>query len=246
MQLKVLGSSSQGNAYILDNNKEALLIECGVHFTAIQKAVNFDITRIKGTLLTHEHKDHAKEIKKALAAQIPCYTSKGTAKALNIEGHRLVKTFLKQETIQIGNFLVRSFAVQHDAAQPLGFLIHHPETGWILFATDTCYLKYKFAGLSNLLIECNYSLETLEKNLEKGIISKAQRDRTIRSHMELNTCIELLRATDLTNVCNVVLIHLSPSNSNSDFFQQEIQKRVKISPTIATKGLIMEFNKTPF
>ena len=52
MELKILGSSSKGNCYILDNGKEALVIECGISFNEVQKAVNFDISRIKGNMAT--------------------------------------------------------------------------------------------------------------------------------------------------------------------------------------------------
>ena len=37
MELKVLGSSSAGNCYILDNGKEALILEAGIAFSESQK-----------------------------------------------------------------------------------------------------------------------------------------------------------------------------------------------------------------
>ena len=90
MQLKILGSSSAGNCYIFDNGDECLLLECGVNYRDIQVAVDFDMNKISGCLVSHEHGDHIKSISKVLGARIPCYMSKGTARALNIESNALV------------------------------------------------------------------------------------------------------------------------------------------------------------
>ncbi|MGN0033438.1 MAG: MBL fold metallo-hydrolase, partial [Candidatus Limimorpha sp.] len=91
MELKILGSSSKGNCYLLDNGKEALMIECGVAFKEVQKAVGFDIKRIKACIISHEHGDHSKHVRKCLDAMIPCYMSQGTCNALGLEAQPMVK-----------------------------------------------------------------------------------------------------------------------------------------------------------
>ena len=63
MELKVLGSSSSGNCYILDNGSEALIIEAGIRFMEVKKALDFNISKVVGCLITHWHNDHAKYIK---------------------------------------------------------------------------------------------------------------------------------------------------------------------------------------
>lgn len=55
MKLKVIGSSSKGNAYILETETGILILDAGVPFREIQKALDFDLERIKGCLITHEH-----------------------------------------------------------------------------------------------------------------------------------------------------------------------------------------------
>lgn len=54
-KLKCFGSSSSGNGYILENENEALLIECGCRFMDCKKAMNFQISKIVGCLISHEH-----------------------------------------------------------------------------------------------------------------------------------------------------------------------------------------------
>lgn len=246
MELKILGSSSSGNCYILDNGKEALLIECGMTYKSIQKSVDFDISRIIGCVISHEHSDHAKHVHRVLDARIPCYMSNGTAKALKVENNPLVNRTDELKTYKLGGFTIQGFSVQHDAAEPFGYLFHHVEMGTVLFATDTYYLKYRFDGLSNILLECNYRLDILEENVEAGKISKLQRNRTIKSHLSYETCTEILLANDLSNVNNIVLIHLSPTNSNASEFLQGVKKLTGKSVHIADKGMTIEFNKTPF
>ena len=43
MELKILGSSSSGNGYILEGETSALIIEAGVPLDKAKKALNFDI-----------------------------------------------------------------------------------------------------------------------------------------------------------------------------------------------------------
>lgn len=246
MKLKILGSSSAGNGYVFDNGKEALLVECGMPYKSIQKAVNFDISRFVGAIISHEHGDHAKHVHKVLDTRIPCYMSAGTATALRLDDNVLVRQTEEFKAYRLGGFTIQGFSVQHDAAEPFGYLIHHEEMGTVLFATDTYYLKYKFAGLSNILIECNYRLDILEANVEAGRIAKPQRDRTIKSHLSYETCKETLLANDLSKVNNVVLIHLSLGNSNASEFLQGIKEITGKNVYIADRGMEIDINKTPF
>lgn len=247
MELKILGSNSAGNCYVFDNGKEALVVECGMPFKEVKKTVNFDISRIVGCLISHEHGDHAKEVQKFIDARIPVYMSNGTAKSLDLDvKNRLLSTMVDSGIYHIGNFTVQAFNVQHDCAEPFGFLIHHPETGMVLFATDTYYLAYTFRGLNNILIECNYRLDILEANIATGRVPAITRDRTIKSHMSYETCQETLLANDLSGVNNIVLIHLSNGNSNAVDFQKGIHEATGKTVHIADKGMVLNFNKTPF
>ncbi|MBW2961296.1 MBL fold metallo-hydrolase [Mesonia aestuariivivens] len=242
MNLKVIGTGSKGNAYLLENEEEAILIECGVNIKAIKQAIKFNIKKIVGCLVTHEHGDHAKSIKEVMAAGIQVYATEGTLKACGVFGHHRVCT-LVQTTFIIGNFAVKGFDVEHDAAEPVGFLINHKETGNILFLTDTVYSPYTFRGLNNIIIEANYDGEIAKRKLSD---MEFLRNRIIQSHMSIDTCIDFLNANDITAVNNIVLIHLSDSNSHEKAFQYRVAKATGKNVTVAYNGLEMEFNKTPF
>lgn len=246
MELTVLGSSSKGNCYILQNDNEALVIEAGVSLKEVKKAVDFNVSKIVGVLVSHEHGDHVGYVNHYLAARLQVYLSAGTNRAINWKGSffpLLLESGCKQ---QIGNFTVLPFDVKHDASEPLGFLISHPEIGTMLFATDTYYLHYCFAGLTNILIECNYREDILKRNIESGKIPPSHYNRLLESHMSFKTCKEALLANDLRKVNNIVLIHLSDGNSNSEEFKKDIHEATGKTVHIADKGLKINFNKQPF
>lgn len=247
MKLKVLGSSSKGNCYILENDSEALILEAGVKFSEVKHALNYNIKKVVGCLITHEHKDHAGKINEVLHATIPVYASAGTIQNTKIEGYRLPLICEAGNLLTLGGFQIIPFATMHDCAEPLGFYINHEETGNVLFATDTYYLPCKFAGLNNILIEANYRLDILEANIAAGRIRLAVRNRTLKSHFSYDNCVQALQANDLTRVNNIVLIHLSDGNSNAEEFRSGVKKATGGKTVhIAEAGLVINFNKTPF
>lgn len=248
MELTVLNSSSKGNCYILQNETEALVIECGVSLLEVKKAVDFNISKIAGAIITHEHLDHAKYVNDFLNARINVWMSEGTEKALRSRLTSMYLPLLLEDggKVQIGGFTVLPFDVKHDCKEPLGFLIKHDEIGVLLFATDTYYLPYTFEGLTNIMIEANYRADILESNINAGKIPPALRDRTLQSHMSFDTCLEALQANDLSLVNNIILIHLSDGNSNADEFQRDIHRATGKRVHIADRGLKIQLNKTPF
>ena len=229
MVLKVLGSSSHGNSYILENDREALLLEAGVRFASVKQALDYNITKVVGCLITHEHKDHAGYINEVLKATVPVYASAGTIENTPIEGPRRANVCKAGTLFTLG-----------------GFFINHEETGNILFATDTYYLPCKFAGLNNVLIECNYRLDLLDANIAAGRIPAVVRNRTLKSHLSYDHCVQALQANDIKGVNNIVLIHLSDGNSNAEQFRAGVRAATGKTVHIAEAGLIINFDKPPF
>lgn len=248
MKLKVLGSSSHGNCYLLiDETGKALAIEAGVRFSDVQKALNFEVSKLLGCLISHEHGDHAKYTHQMMQSSIDVYCSMGTATHFGgtSRPHRL-HPVEPNVIFNIGDFKIYPFDVIHDAAQPLGFLINHPESGNILFITDTFYSEFTFKNLNNIILEVNYDGGILEENIASGRLNPSIRKRIITSHMSLKTAKELLSANDLSQVNNIVLIHLSDGNSHAINFQKEIQSHTGKLVTVADTGTEINLSKTPF
>lgn len=245
MKLTVIGSSSKGNAYLLENDQEALLIECGVRFFEIKKALNFKISKLAGCIISHEHGDHCKGVVEAMNAGVSVYSSFKTHEAMKTDTHHRAK-FLHRHIMQkIGGFEVIGYDVKHDAADPFCYLIRHADCGVVLFLTDTYYCEYNFKGLNHVIIEANYSEDIIDARMS-GTDKAFLRDRVIQSHMSLDTCKKTLQAYDLSQVRNVVLIHLSDGNSNEDRVKREIQEATGKLVHVADAGLTIDFNLQPY
>lgn len=246
MKLKVIGSGSKGNAYILENKEEALLIECGVKIDKIKQALNFNISKVYGCIVTHEHADHSLSINELMKLGINVYASEDTFRkvAYNIKSTRQ-KVIKVNTTYQIGNFQILPFDAQHDVPT-FGFIIYHPECGRVLFLTDSFYCKYTFPGLNNIIVEANYSKKIIDSKFGIGSDKEFLRNRILKSHFSLENCKELLKANDISSVNNIVLIHLSDTNSDEELFKREVTELTNKNVYVASNGMEIKFDKTPF
>lgn len=241
MVLKVLGSSSQGNCYILENKNEALIIEAGVRFIEVKKALGFDIRKVSGCLITHQHNDHAKYIKAMVESGFPTLALEEVWTAKGVTGSRAY-CIERGKGYRFGRFKVLPFDACHDVPC-VGYLIDHPETGRVMFLTDSCMCEYVFPGLNQVMIECNYSDAKLVEAINAGRTLPSQRERLMTSHMELNTCKGFLCANDLTNVANIILLHLSDNNSDEKHFVSEIERQTGKVVYAAHTGLEIELDR---
>lgn len=224
MDIKILASSSAGNAYRISDGRTSLLLDAGIPIKAIQVGCEFKVTRMDGCFVSHSHKDHSKAAKDLARLGVDIYTSQGTIEACGLSGHRIHAIKALQE-LTIGTFKVLPFDVQHDAPEPLGFLFTSVETGEkLLYFTDTYYIKYKFQGLTHIMAECNYDAETLQRSVDAGYIPIELVPRLVKSHMSLEHFLDLLKANDLSKVRQIYLLHLSNNNSDEKRFKEEVQK----------------------
>ena len=231
MKLKTIASGSTGNCYLLETKDGNLLLEAGIPIKKIKRELFFNFGVIDGCLITHEHGDHAKSIKDIAKLGIDVYASNGTLQALNCSGHRFIPVTPKN-LYSMGSFEVMPFTVQHDAAEPIGFLIRNGNNK-MLFATDTYYLRYQFLGLTHIAIECNYVESVLMDLVESGAINIEHVKRVMKSHLSLENLIDFLKANDLSKVQEIYLLHLSDSNSDINLIKQEIKKVYKGNLIIA-------------
>lgn len=220
LDIQTLATGSSGNAYRISDGSSALLIEAGLPIKKLQAATGFSLSSLAGVLITHEHGDHARAAKDLISAGIPTYMSKGTAAAIEAEGYRLL-TPLKAQ--QIGSFHVMPFPVQHDALEPVGFLIISNRTeAKLLYITDTASVDYRFTGVTHLMIECNFIAEILDEQKGEGI--EFQRRRLYRNHMELRTAVRFAKTLDKKTLQEIHLLHLSERNADEELMKKEMQK----------------------
>lgn len=229
MDIKSIASGSSGNCYRVSDRKTTILIEAGIPVDRIRAGCGYHLSGISGCLVSHEHGDHASHAQELTRFGIPVFTSHGTIEAL--EGRKeelhgpMVHPVERMKTFQIGSFLVMPFDVEHDAKEPLGFLILSGFTGEkLLFLTDTFYIKYRFTGLTQIMAECNYTMDQLLKNVADGITPAYRIQRLAKSHMSLEALEGMLKANDLSRLKKIYLMHLSNDNSDEETMKTRIQK----------------------
>ena len=223
--IDVLASSSSGNCYRVTDGSTPLLLECGVGLSVIQRAARaslFEVLRHEGCLISHEHQDHCKSVETLMHFGVDCYMSQGTAGALGVTGHR-VRVVQAKKQFHVGSWTVLPFNTEHDAAEPLGFLLVSGGEK-LLYLTDSYYCRYNFVGLSHIMVECNYARDILDRNVESGAVPAVMAQRLRRSHFSLGHVKGFLRANNLSAVREIHLIHLSDGNSDAARFKREIQE----------------------
>ena len=220
MKIEVLASSSRGNCYRIDDGSTPLLLECGISFKEIQRKLNFQVSSLTGCLISHEHGDHSKAVKDMVRHGVNCYMSGGTSKVLSLKSHR-VKVVTPKRQFKLGTWTILPFETQHDAAEPVGYLLANGQEK-LLFATDTYYVRYKFNGLTHIMVECNYSPDILQENVDCGAVPLVLKNRLLESHFSLPNVKEFLKANDMSKVKEIYLLHLSDGNSDASRFKREI------------------------
>jgi len=234
MKFEQLYSGSKHNLYtVTANNGKRLMIECGVSWDKLQKSVGFDLD-FEAALLTHEHKDHSKAVVDVMAAGIDVYSSAGTFEALGVSGRR-ANAVVNEMLIDLDSFQILAFDVQHDAKEPLGYIIYEKATKeYLLFATDTSHIVHRFPyPFSIIALECSYNKDILQQRVDTGDINEALAKRLLTSHTEKQTAITYLKdSCNLSKCREIHLLHMSKQNLNPAStvieFENEFNRKVVV------------------
>ena len=236
MRLQVVGSSSEGNCYILtDSAGKSLIVEAGCPLSQVKKALRFDISGIDACIVSHEHGDHSKFVGDFLRCGIRVLALPEVFKEWGINNTSFCKAIEPGQGFVVGEWKIITLSVAHDVPC-LAFIIAHREMGKTLFVTDTMMLEYRVNGVNHMMLECNYADDILERNIDNGIIPAAMRKRLLNSHMEIETTKQIIRANATDKLQDIVLIHLSSNNSDAARFQKEIEAVSGVPTYIADKG----------
>ncbi|WP_461467089.1 MBL fold metallo-hydrolase [Parvimonas micra] len=227
---KIIGSGSSGNCYLADFSGTQILLECGLPFKVIQKALNFKLSSIDACLVTHEHIDHSKAVKDLIKNSINVYATKGTFDALNIASHR-AKILQKNndteyKTVILNDLVVKPFYSIHDAKEPVSFYVKNLKTKEsLLFVTDTAYMPYKIPNVDILMVECNYVKSVIDGNVKNDSLNINLRNRIVKNHMSLETLLTALKQANLSNLKKIYVLHLSDANSEEKVILEAIQRQ---------------------
>lgn len=223
-------SSSKANLYEVCDGRTRILLECGCTFKTLQSIIGFKTTMYAGCLITHEHSDHSKAASQLAKRGMAIYATPGTLEALKLSnGKNIVYPCEYNEPRKIGSLTVMAFPTVHNAAQPCGWVISSTKTGEsLVFATDTYRIGYKFAGATEIAIECNFATDLISDDIPEIV-----RRRIEHSHMSLEACRDFLMAQDLSTVRRIWLVHLSRERSSAERFRRYIEETTGVRTLVA-------------
>lgn len=215
---------------MLDAGNECLILDCGVPSKEVKIALDFNVSKVVGCVVTHIHADHfayAKDFDKLGIPSLKPFTDgKMSAKF----GGFSIKAF--DLTDMSGKFV----HTNSDGSECpcYGFYIHHKDLGTLVYATDCEYIKYRFPNVNHFLIEANYSDKYIQD-------TSVNRNHVYKGHMSIQTACGFIDANNSDSLKTVLMGHLSTKNADAMEFIEEMKKVVnKPYIDVAHKGLILE------
>lgn len=168
-----LFSSSKGNSTYIGTKYEGILIDDGVSFARLKKALEVnELTpdAIKAIFVTHEHSDHTKGLA-VLTKKInaPVFAQPLTLEYLrkncliNSEGFEIT------DSAEICGMKIRCFNTPHDTRESCGYRIELSDGKTVAVCTDlghvTETVEQALLGTDCVLLEANYDIEMLRNSI---------------------------------------------------------------------------------
>ncbi len=179
MKILQIASSSSGNATYIESNNTAILIDCGLSKKVIVEALekyNHSLLDISAILITHEHTDHVKGLLPVFNASTSnIYMTSGTFLGLNkqtrekIIGDRIINIKADIE-FEIGDFLISTIKISHDANEPIGFVIKANDKK-LVYITDTGFVDHNYFEILK-----NADMYIFESNYDPIMLMTSDRD----------------------------------------------------------------------
>ncbi|QTN33517.1 MBL fold metallo-hydrolase [Akkermansiaceae bacterium] len=216
MKFAVLGSGSAGNSTILECGSTRILIDAGLSAKQLclrLESLGIDPASLSGILLTHEHGDHIRGLKHFLRKHpTPIYATAETAFVVREQGFEATwKTFVAGQAFAIDHLAVQSFSIQHDAVDPVGFVVDSRGLRFGLVSDAghvTSGMIHHLRGLAALFVEANYDDDLLEADTKRPWSIK-QRISSRHGHLSNVQVEALLREISHADLLQIVFGHLS-------------------------------------
>ena len=217
MRLRVLGSGSKGNSLAVRAGGTLILVDLGFSHREVARRLaecGADIGEVSAVLFTHDHSDHCKGVATfhSRHPSVPLFANGDTADAIaalsGVNDGWVV--FENGEPFKVGDFTVTAFAIPHDAADPVGYLLE--ADGSALFVgTDmgmvTANVREAFAHATCAILEANHDPILLEESDRP--VSLKQRIRGRTGHLTNEDAATLLLETNPSCLKTLLLGHIS-------------------------------------
>lgn len=226
LRLSILGSGSSGNCAVLSTGETTLLLDAGLSARQILlrlELAGFSFDGIDGILLTHEHGDHTRGLeilcrKRSIPLFCTALTRESLSGCIGSKSRPQWRLMQSGHAFEFRDVRIESFAVPHDAVDPVGFVIEDHESRLGVLSDVGCVTKLMIERLSaahSLFVEANYDARLLEADTKRPWATK-QRISSRHGHLSNDQVAELIEAVAHDHLHHVVLGHLSEDCNDPD------------------------------
>ncbi|GGF94009.1 MBL fold metallo-hydrolase [Paenibacillus abyssi] len=229
LRFTVLASGSTGNATIVQTEDATVLIDAGLSakkLEGLMKERSMEGHHIDAIMVTHEHSDHIKGLG-AIARKynLPVYANEATWEHMHKHVGQIdadKRVIMQTGTAvefggMLGRLRVESYAISHDAAEPVGYCFYNGECKLSL-VTDLGYMsdkvKQQVIDSDIMVLESNHDTEMLRMgrypwNIKRRILSDI-------GHLSNEAAGEALCELMTDRTQRVYLAHLSLDHNQMD------------------------------
>lgn len=237
LKFAVLGGGSKGNATYVEAGSSRLLIDAGFSGRELESrlaALGVEPGQLTAILLSHEHGDHIRGAGVlSRRHHLPLLLNKATLAAAGRELGKpvAIQEFTTGRSFTCGDFQIHPFALSHDAAEPVGFLLraggrtlgHCTDLGVV-----SRLVRHRLSGCQALVLECNHDPEMLRQGPYPPALQQrvSSRQGHLANHETATLLTELLHA----ELRQVVLSHLSATNNTPELALKAVKQALNGRP----------------
>jgi len=248
MRFTVLASGSTGNATIVQSDDATVLIDAGLSAKKMEELMRERGVaghHVDAILVTHEHSDHIKGLGAfARKYDLPIYANEATWGAMerhvgNIAAEKRV-VMETGECVTFGSMSSSSYAISHDAAEPVGYVFEDGDVKLSL-ATDLGYVSDKVRTTIEdsdvLVLESNHDVDLLRMgrypwNIKRRILGDS-------GHLSNEAAGEALCQLMTDRTKRVYLAHLSLDHNLMDL------AKLTVNNVLESNGIFFRKDEYP-
>jgi phosphoribosyl 1,2-cyclic phosphodiesterase len=235
VKFTILGSGSAGNCAYLETSEARVLVDAGFSPRQIRKrlaGIGRTPENLTAILVTHEHADHVQGLAGiARKLDIPVYCNRATKEAFEyqLEARFDCRLFETGASFEIGDLLVDTFMIPHDAQDPVGYLLR-TTAGNIGFATDlghvTKLVLERIRPANVLVLESNHDVKMLQDCVRRPWSLK-QRILGRHGHLSNDAAAEAVAQIMSGDLRHLYLAHLSRECNRPELAHYVMNERLQ-------------------
>jgi phosphoribosyl 1,2-cyclic phosphodiesterase len=235
VKFTILGSGSGGNCAYLETDEARILVDAGFSPRQIRQrlaSIGRAPENLTAILITHEHNDHVYGLTGiAQKLNIPIYCNRATKEAFEfqLETKFNCNLFETGASFEIADLLVDTFAIPHDAQDPVGFLLH-TGAGNVGFVTDlghvTKLVLERTRGANVLVLESNHDVKMLQDSVRRPWSLK-QRILGRHGHLSNDAAAEAVAQIMSAGLKHLYLAHLSRECNRPELAHRVMNERLQ-------------------